>query len=186
MNKYLITVLMISLQLIISCNNTEPKPIPTSGIINIDSRVFIGSGSYFSNCFSFSQGELIEYPNSQDIIPDINVLVHQSDGGQILGVYFASPDLFESFSKVYFTNSADSAKIYYDSILEIQDSVFTQLAIPVTSNEIWVIKTRDNRFGKILILETTAYNDSSTSATPTPYGEVTFEWVFQPDGSRQF
>ena len=136
--------------------------------------------------FSFPLAKIITISNSQGILPDLLVLVHQG-GGEILGVFFSSVDITPTFSLIAEKSTPDSSRTIFDGLKEIPVTTFFEgLAIPVRENQIWAIKTRENKYAKILILETMAFLDSTNSAGPTPLGEATFDWIFQPNGSRQF
>lgn len=164
-------------------NSVEPTPSKTSGETTINTTI---QNSKITG-FSFSQGANITYPNSENIIPDIITLVQISANGNILGVFFDSGvSLKPSFNLISQTNNTDSALIYFNNLNEVPDSNYVELAIPVKANQIWAIKTVDNKFGKILILETKAYADSSNPSSPTDYGEARFKWVYQPNGSNKF
>ena len=45
--------------------------------------------------------------------------------------------------------------------------------------QVWIVKTRDGRFGKILIVTSSLYLNGED-------GEVTFDWEYQPNCSRCF
>ena len=104
-----------------------------------------------------------------------------------MGVFFSSVDITPTFSLIAEKSTPDSSRTIFDGLKEIPVTTFFEgLAIPVRENQIWAIKTRENKYAKILILETMAFLDSTNSAGPTPLGEATFDWIFQPNGSRQF
>jgi hypothetical protein len=76
----------------------------------------------------------------------------------------------------------DSSIVYFNNLLIISDTLFTELAIPITEAQVWAVNTHDDKKAKILIKNSLAYLDS----TNTPYGEVTFKWEYQPNGSNSF
>ena len=182
MKKMIILFLLIVL--INSCDNSvEPTPPNTSGENSINSKIV----DFKMKGFSFSQGGLIDYPNSSNILPDIFVMVQTDDNGNVMGVYFGSGvGLIPSFNLVHQASNIDSAQAFFSSLNEVPDSNYSDLAIPVKEYQIWAVKSVENNFGKILILNTTAYIDSSNLVGPTPYGEATFKWDYQPNGTRYF
>jgi hypothetical protein len=55
--------------------------------------------------------------------------------------------------------------------------------------QVWGVKTHDGKFGKILIVDTffcTQEYDSAGHTVSRSYGEITFDWQYQPDGTRCF
>ena len=115
------------------------------------------------------------------------VLVQMDAGGTILGVFLSSPDFPRpTFRLLRQYNVLDSAVVFYQSLSQLPDTTYTDLAIPTRANQVWAVTTRENKFAKILIRNTIAYADSSTTNAPTPFGEATFDWTFQPNGTRQF
>jgi len=184
MKHLTIPILFLLLIFINGCDNSVgPTPPKTSGETTINTKVV---NSKYTG-FSFSQGGNIEYPNSNNIIPDIIVLVQTNETGNILGVFLGSTGTLKpTFKLIKQFNETDSAKILFDNLTEVPDSTYMDLALPVKVNQIWAVKTIDDKFGKILILHTEAYADSSNPSSPTLYGEARFKWNYQPNGSRNF
>jgi hypothetical protein len=162
---------------------TGPSPTPTSGTATVDSRYVNNQASGFS----FDQAAIVRFPNSAGLVPDLSVLVQRNDTGAILGVFFARPDsLVPSFRLLRQFTSIDSAHSYFQDLAEIPDTTYLDLALPVRVGQVWAIKTRRNTFAKVHIRQTVAYEDSSNPSAPTPYGEATFDWTYQPNGTRRF
>ena len=66
--------------------------------------------------------------------------------------------------------------------IQIADSLsYTYWAKPTLENQVWIIKTLDGNYGKILIKNVETYLNLTT-----PYAAVTFKWEYQPDGTRIF
>ena len=178
-----IIILFLLVIFINGCDNSvEPTPPKTSGENTINSKVV----NLKTNGFSFSQGGLIEYPNSQNINPDMLLLVQITAENEIVGVFLAPPNNQPSFRLLAQLNNADSANNYFLELSDVPDTIYNLLAIPIKENQIWSVKTQDAKYAKILIMHTEAYLDSSIQNSPTPYGEATFKWKYQPDGSRKF
>ncbi len=185
--KYLIIPILFLLTIFTnSCDNSvEPTPPKTSGETTINTKIV----NYKYTGFSFSQGGNIEYPNSNNITPDIIVLVQTNETGNILGVFFSSAGTLKSsfiLIKQFNDANTDSAQVFFDNLTEVPDSNYMDLALPVKVNQIWAVKTIDDKFGKILILHTEAYADSSNPSSPTLFGEASFKWKYQPNGSMNF
>jgi hypothetical protein len=160
-----------------------PSSIPTSGTATVDSRYVNSQASGFS----FDQAAIVRFPNSAGLFPDFIALVQMNETAAILGVYFARPDsLVPSFRLLRQFTLIDSAHSYFQDLAEIPDTNYVDLALPVRVGQVWAVKTRRNTFAKILIRQTVAYADSSNPSALTPYGEATFDWAYQPNGTRQF
>ncbi len=182
MSKIVSSILLLFF-LISGCDNSVVPITKTSGENTINTKVV---DSKYTG-FSFSQGGNIIYPNANNILPDIIVLVNTDENGNILGIYFnSSSSLKPTFNIIKTFNDADSAKVFFNNFSEVPDSNYVDLALPVRVNQIWSVKTVDDKFGKILILHTDAYADNSNQSSPTLYGEATFKWNYQPNGSRNF
>ena len=169
-----------------ACSNggTGTDLPPTSGTATIDSRVVNNQGSGFS----FDQAAIIKFPGSSNTFPDIEVLVNINQTGGVIGVCFARPDslLLPAFQLLRRFSVLDSARSYFNNLGEIPDTTYEELALPVEVGDVWAVKTRRSRFAKILIMQTVAYMDSSNRSAPTPFGQATFDWSYQPNGTMVF
>jgi len=83
--------------------------------------------------------------------------------------------LVDSFS------NAEEALNFFNNYLEASDTSFTALASPLQINQVWLFKTNSEKFAKLLIENVQYYLKDIT-----PFAEIKFKWVFQPDGSMQF
>lgn len=170
---------------LISCSDKTiegPEQNPTTGEVVLDTKYEDGKFS----AFSFSEGKVIKIPSTQNLIPDITISVHINEDGTPLGVFLGSFDLKPTYCFKFWSSSTDSSQIYFDSLLVISDTLFTDLAIPIKENQVWAVNTHDGKYGKILIKNSIAYIDSSDINNLTPYGEVRFKWEYQPDGTNKF
>jgi len=169
----IISLILLVMLLIYGCDSTEP----TGGISDeaiIDQNM---------NGFSFSMGKAVYFPNPENIIPDIFILSHQDEQGNVLGVFFAADSLRPAFNLVKEFSDFDSAKTFFYNLAEAPDSDYQDLALPVRVNQIWAVKTHENKYGKILIMYTNAFYDSTALRTKM---EAKFKWKYQPNGSRYF
>ena len=151
-------VIVFLLSSVISCkkNSTGISPIITSGRVTLNSKI----ENYTGHGFSFSNGTVISIPNSEGIMVDMIVAVQITDFG-VTGVFFGSPEFRSSFQLNSCVDTEDSAKTIFNNLMEITDTTFQNLAIPVKKNQIWVVKTDENKYAKLLIIETDAYDDST-------------------------
>jgi hypothetical protein len=180
--KFLLVIIFLFLS-VISCkkNSTEISPVLTSGRATLNSNVENNK----IHGFSFSNGEVISMPNSEGIIPDM-ILAVQISNSDVIGVFFGSVELRPSFHLISWVSTEDSAQTIFNNLMEIPDTTFQDLAIPVKKNQVWAVKSHENKYAKLLIIQTIAFNDSTNLDAITPYGEATFDWEFQPNGSRVF
>jgi len=178
-----IFVVLYSLFLISCSDNIEgPEQNPTKGEIVLDTK--FEDGKY--SAFSFSEGKVIKIPNTQQLVPDITISVNTDEDGTPLGVFLGSFDLRPTFCFKYWSSSVDSSQEYFDSLLVISDTLFSDLALPIKNGQVWAVITHDDKYGKILIENNLAYIDSSDINNLVPYGEIKFKWEYQPDGTNEF
>jgi len=181
MNLKFVPVLLLALILMSCDNSTEPQIPKTSGEVTVPSVDQNQNGVGFS----FSQAAIITYPNTSDKIPDLFVQVHTEESGEVKGVFFTADTLVPTFALIANPSTSDSAQAQFDTLNTIPDSLkYSSLALPIQRNQIWVVHTRRNTYALLLVLATTAYIDSTNNNTP--YGEATFAWEYQPNGTRQF
>jgi hypothetical protein len=169
-------LLLLSFFLIVGCDSEEPDG-STSNQIKLNNK---------SNGFSFSKGLIIPQSDSATV-PDIQVYANRS-GNTIIGVNLFSPgDVRSNFLLINEFNNSDSALIFFTNLSEVPDSNYTDTHITIKENQIWAIRTGDNKFAKILIDNTDAHIDSTSEpGIIFFYAEVIFKWKYQPDGSRYF
>lgn len=177
MRKLLVLFLIISVS---ACQ--KKNRVPTSGEATINSDRILSGSAYSIQGFSFATGSVILYnPGSPTNIPDLFVLPIADTQGNATGAYFDSPNQYESFSLVNTLENADEALQFFNSYLTVDVSDYTSLANPLLINQVWVFKTNSGNFAKLLILR--ILNQVKDA---TPYAEVRFKWVYQPDGSTKF
>ncbi|MFU8860753.1 MAG: hypothetical protein ACNA8K_10030 [Cyclonatronaceae bacterium] len=185
--KYItIHILILIVILIQGCDNSlGPSSPKTSGETTLttqtDGYKFIG--------FSFSQGGNIVAPNAKKTIPDIRVHVQTDPTGEIQGILLSSGTqlFYPAFHPLKEFDDTDAAEEYFNNVNEAPD-IYADLAFSVEVNQVWAVKTNDDKYGIILILHTDAYEytDDSNPAYPALFGEVRFKWKYQPDGSKKF
>ena len=144
-------------------------------------RILEGS-AYTIQGFSFEKGEVVLYnPESTKTIPDLFVLPLAASQGNVTGTFFDSPNVYSSFVLVGSFSDAGEALYFFNNYMEASDTSFTELASPLQINQVWLFKTNSEKFAKLLIKDVQYYLKDIT-----PFAEVKFKWVFQPDGSKQF
>ena len=121
--------------------------------------------------FSFAEKQIISYPNSKNQKIDFTISAQTNDSGKIVGAFLCNTELTRSFYLANSDSSLDSAKIYFDFYKMNKDTIFTTFANYIKPGQVWIIRTNNNLFGKILIYETIAKEINKTL-----YAEVTFQW----------
>lgn len=179
-----IIISSVFLALISAGCEDDDKPIANSGEVTITSDLTLEGNTYTFNGFSFKQGKVIYYnPESGDVAPDL-IVTPDNSGVEITAIlqFFNNPAQKQLFGYLDEFNDLNSATEFFDNYTEVSESLgFSVWANPIKQNQVWIVKTLDDHYAKILI------KDVSTFLKDTrPYAETTFKWVYQPDGSVFF
>ena len=157
-----------------SCTKVEDTR--TTGTDTIDNTTFTGA-TYFVYGFSFSTAKLVS--TESDPGPDIIIYVNKSDTPYRLTL---QADNFKpSFYKVGAYADESAAKAAFDDLKTVSVSQWEEMADPIAANEVWIYKSGDEKYSKIRIVSTV--NEIRQTIA---YGECTFQWAHQPDGSLTF
>ena len=142
----------------------------------------IPSGAtYLVYGFSFEKGENIPFTYPTSTLPDILVTNITDVDNNITGAVLNCPGNEDAFYLNGSFNSAGEAESFFDSYIEVVDSIFNPLAENIAGNQVWTIQTESKKFAKILIREL-VIKTSPVSA----YVEIKVRYKYQPDGSRSF
>lgn len=174
MNIRLLMSVVILSGLMSSCTKTEP--VRTSGIETIDNIQYF-STTYFYYGFTFSSAKLV--PTYPEPGPDITLYVNKDNPEYRLT--FQAANLKDSFYKVGDYADEPEAITAFDNLLEFSVSQWEGMADPLSDNQVWIYRTGTNTYAKIRVIST--INETRDGIA---YGECTFEWVYQPDGSLSF
>ena len=164
MKKNILIILFIITQLI-GCKENIETP---SEIITLDSSIENGIKG-----FDFQTGKIIKYPNSDNIKPDLMVLVQMNSTEGLIGPYFTNIDLTQTFTLTDSFDDKETAEKYFDSYTSISSGIYDSAALNLKPYQIWTIKTNGKKFVKLLVLETMVGKDINE-----PYAEVTFRWYY--------
>jgi hypothetical protein len=174
--KRLIILIFLLAIVLNSCKKTDNTP-SGSGTVTIDNTTY-QSTTYYVYGFSFSKAKKVSTLENPG--PDITIYVN-ADTPPDTWLYLQANNLNPSFAKIGDYPDAEAASAAFDNLKTVGSYQWTDLAQPIAPNQVWVYKTGTPCYAKIRIISTV--NETRNSL---PYGECTFEWVYQPDGSTTF
>ena len=151
--------------------------VPTSGTITVTNELF-GSGPYYALGFSFAAADLVSTLTEPY---DIDIKAGSLTTGGPTEAFLSANTLEPSFALKGEYGTESAAKSAFDALASVGVASYIELAAPLKENQVWVVRTEDERYAKIRIIDVTL--DLSGE---DPYATCKFEWVFQPDGSTQF
>ena len=172
--KRSITIFSALLLMISGCTKTEPTRI--TGTDTIDNTTYTGT-TYFVYGFSFSTAKLVSTENSPG--PDIVLYVNKENAPYRLTLQ--ANNLNPSFFKVGDFADENAAKAAFDDLKSVSVTQWQEMADPVAPNQVWIYKSGRETYTKFRIVSTV-----NEMRQLIAYGECTFQWVHQPDGSLTF
>lgn len=179
MNMALIKFIFLLAFLMYSgCDSNDPFTLMDSDEMTLNNK---------SKGFSFSAGKTIPITDTSNVSTDFRVYANRI-GNTIVGVNLSSPDTTRTYFNLIkeFTQS-DSAQNFFYNLKAVPDSNYTDFSVSIKENQIWSIKTREDKYAKILVIHTFARID--TTSTPGIlffYAEIKFKWRYLSNGSRYF
>ncbi|MGD0754406.1 MAG: hypothetical protein ABR927_05025 [Bacteroidales bacterium] len=169
-------ILLAMFSIITGC--TKKEPTRTSGIDTIDNITYFSSTTtYYNYGFSFSGAKLIATTTTPG--PDITIYVNVDN--QTPRLTLQSNNLNPSFFKVGDFADEPTAQSAFDNLKTVSVTQWQDMADPINDNQVWIYKSGTEHYTKLRIISTV---DSTMQSVP--YGECTFQWVYQPDGSLTF
>jgi hypothetical protein len=169
------TYLFLALLMVLA-GCTKKQPTRTSGTDTIDNTTYV-STTYYTYGFSFSGAKLV--PTTNNPGPDIAVYVNADTGAPRLTLQ--ANNLKPSFYKVGDFADAASAQSAFDNLKTVSVAQWLEMADPIIDNQVWLYRTGSDTYAKFRIVSTV--NELRSGVV---YGECTFQWVYQPDGSSTF
>jgi len=167
-------ILSAILLTILSC--TKKESTRTSGTDVIDNTTYF-STAYYTYGFSFSEAKLVSTTLNPG--PDITIYVNVDNVTPRLTLQ--ANNFKPSFFKVGDYASADAAKAAFDNLKTVSVEQWAEMADPIADNQIWIYRSGTDMYTKFRIVSTV--NEKRDSHD---YGECSFEWVYQPDGTTTF
>jgi hypothetical protein len=172
------SIIIIFLVSIVFCSCKKDETPSLSGTVTIDNTL---SGTdvtgYYSFGFLFSKAKKVS--TLEDPGPDVLLYVIEDTPANRLT--FQADNLNPSFYKLGDYPDAQSASDAFNNLKTVGSFQWTEMANPVTANQVWVYRSGTECYAKMRIISTV--NETRNSI---PYGECSFEWVYQPDGSTTF
>jgi hypothetical protein len=172
--KKIVVILFSIFSLLTGCTKTASTR--TSGTDTIDNITYF-STTYYNYGFSFSSAKLVS--TSTNPGPDITIYVNSDSTGSILTLQ--SNNLKPSFYKVGDFADAATAQTAFDNLKTVSVTQWQDMADPINANQVWIYRSGNEDYTKLRIVSTV--NEIRQSI---PYGECTFQWVYQPNGSTTF
>ena len=155
---------------------TKVEKTRTSGVDTIDNITYLGT-TYFVYGFSFSKAKLI--PTYPEPGPDISLLVNKDNPPARLTLQ--ANNLKPSFYKVGDYADEAAAIAAFDNLKNVNVALWIDIADPVAENQVWIYRSGAETYTKIRIVSTV-----NELRQLIQYGECTFQWMHQPDGSSTF
>ena len=148
----------------------------TSGTDTIDNTIY-QSTTYYAFGFSFSKAKLIPtYP-----IPGPDITLYVIVDNQPYRLTLQARNLNPSFYKVGDFVDENAAKSAFNALNTVSVTQWQDMADPLNDNQVWIFRSGEEKFAKIRIIST--INETRQGIA---YGECTFQWLYQPDGSSTF
>jgi hypothetical protein len=143
------------------------------------------SSTYYIYGFSFSSAQQIATTTTPG--PDITVYVNVDNPLVAPRLYLSTSALRPSFSKVGDYNDEASAKAAFDNLKTITATQWVDLADPIVPNQVWIYRSGQDNYTKFRIISTTIDRRNNPELNQeVDFGEISFQWVYQPDGSLTF
>jgi hypothetical protein len=172
--KKTLLIFLVLYSLLSAC--TKEEPTRTSGIDTIDNTTYQGA-TFFNYGFSFPTAKLVSTESNPG--PDITIYVKKD----VLpyGLTLQANNLNPSFYKVGDFADETAAISAFNNLKTVSVPLWQEMADPLAVNQVWIYRSGAEKYTKIRILSTV-----NETRQLIAYGECTFQWVFQSDGSLTF
>lgn len=178
--RYGIYILLSVLLALVSCKSEDDN---RKGIAVIDNMLYESGQAYYAMGFHFSTASLKRTDGTP--FPDITLIAETGAGAAVTSVVFNGPPALTSFPfSLYGTyQNKNAAAEAFDKLKSFEVSAFTwsELGRQVAENQVWLYRSTDSRFAKLVILEVITEERDGL-----PFAECRFRWVYQPDGTATF
>jgi hypothetical protein len=167
--------ILLTFLLIVSGCRKDSTP-DTSGTDTIDNTLY-GTGPYYAFGFSFSRAAKISSLEN----PGPDIVIYVNIDNPVSRLTLQADNFKPSFYKVGDFADEGAAKSAFDNLKTVPAVQWDDMADPIADNQVWIYRSGTDYYTKIRIISTV--NETRNNI---PYGECTFEWVYQPDGSSTF
>jgi hypothetical protein len=172
--KKIVFIFLGSFLILTAC--TKKEPTRTSGIDTIDNITYF-STTYYNYGFSFSGAKLVSTINAQGY--DISLYVNVDTLPPRLTLQ--NNNLKPSFFKIGDYADETTAQSAFNNLKTVSVTQWQDMADPINANQVWIYRSGNEDYTKFRIVSTV--NETRQGIV---YGECTFQWVYQPDGSLTF
>jgi len=166
-------ILIIILSILSGCRKDDTPR--TSGTETIENTLY-GTGPYYANGFSFSLAKKVS-----TLDKDYDITINVNNDNPVSRLILQANNLKNSFYKIGDYPDAASAVSAFNNLKTVGTYQWEGMADPINVNQVWVYRTGSEQYAKIRIVST-----KNEIRNNLPYGECTFEWLYQPDGSLTF
>ena len=167
-------IILATLAILYGCK--KDNTTHDSGTATIDNTLF-GTGPYYANGFSFSKAKKISTISN----PGPDIVIYVNTDNPVSRLTFQANNLNPSFYKIGDYPDAASAISAFNNLKSVGTYQWVEIADPINSNQVWIYRSGGGQYAKIRIISTV--NETRNNL---PFGECTFQWVYQPDGSLTF
>ncbi len=168
-------VFLMMLVVMPGCKKDQSK---LSGTETINNTLY-GSGPYYAYGFSFSLGKQLSTQGTP--VPDMTLIVDADINNNIRRIMLQSENFMNSFYKFGEYATAEQAQQAYAGLTTANVTQWAGLADTVRANQVWLFRTESEHYAKFRIISTVAELRNNIA-----YGECTFDWAYQPDGTLTF
>ncbi|HLP72526.1 MAG TPA: hypothetical protein VK155_06460 [Bacteroidales bacterium] len=169
-------IIIILALLAAACKKTDIPP--TTGTQTITNLRYEEHSTYALHGFTFSTGKEVSTEN----VPGPDIIIDTLDSHTLI---FEANNLKPSFSKVADYPSESAAKDAYNNLKTADPAQWIDFSTAVLPNQVWIYRSGTNTYTKIRTISTLIEKRQNIGRTIN-YGECTFEWQYQPDGTLNF
>lgn len=155
---------------------TKDESTRKSGIDTIDNTTYF-STTYYTYGFSFSEAKLM----STNLNPGPDITIYVNVDTQTPRITLQSNNFKPSFFKVGDYPDEAAAISAFDNLKTVNVTNWVEMADPINPNQVWLYRSGTDMYTKFRIVST--INETREGIA---YGECSFQWVYQPDGSTTF
>jgi hypothetical protein len=155
----------------------KKEPSRTWGTHTVDNLRYNENSTYAVHGFSFSKAAIVSTESQPG--PDFTVDVNSNY------LIFMTNNQSPSFYKYGEYTDEAQTKIAFVNLKSFTFNQAIDIAGPVLPNQIWIYKSGRDTYAKMRIVSTKLEKRENLGQM-IDYGECTFEWVYQPDGSLTF